>query len=100
MPSLAGDPAIRIQGTLVAALEAAGFTDAHEIAEETEFVIPDEMAWWSSLWTHGERRLLERLDTDTLARLRDACFEHLQAIKEPIGLLQRQEHIYVVATRS
>jgi SAM-dependent methyltransferase len=97
---MAGDAAIRNQGALVAALEAAGFAGAREIVEETEFVIPDEMAWWSSLWTHGERRPLDLLDTDTLARFRDACFQHLQTMREPTGLPQRQVHVYVLATRS
>lgn len=100
LPPMSGDPAIRNQGALGAALEAAGFVDVREIAEETEFIIPDEMAWWSSLWTHGERRPLELLDADALARLRDACFQRLQTMREPAGLPQRLTHIYVLAKRS
>ncbi len=96
---MGGDAAIRNEGTLVAALQAAGFAGAREIVEETEFVIPDETAWWSSLWTHGERRPLERLDSDTLARLRKACFRHLQTIMEPSGLPVRQAHVFVLARR-
>ena len=100
LPPLAGDAAIRNEGALVAALETSGFSDVREIVEETEFVIPNEMAWWSSLWTHGERRALERLDDDTLARFRAACFRHLQELMEPSGLPLRQAHTFVLATRS
>ena len=100
LPPLAGDAAIRDEGALVAALKTAGFSDAREIVEETDFVIPSETAWWSSLWTHGERRALERFDDDTLARFRASCFQHLQDIKEPSGLPLRQAHTFVLATRS
>jgi SAM-dependent methyltransferase len=99
LPPPVGDTAIRNEGALVAALKAAGFPSAHEVVEETEFFIPDETAWWSSLWTHGERVPLERLDGDALARLRDACFRHLQTMKEPSGIPVRQTHVYVLAAR-
>jgi len=100
MPALSGNPAIRAEGALVAALGEAGFVDAREVVEPTDFVIADAETWWSSLWTHGSRRPLERLDAGTLERLRDACFQRLQAIKEPSGLPISETHIYVLASRA
>jgi ubiquinone/menaquinone biosynthesis C-methylase UbiE len=100
MPPMSGNPAIRAEGALVAALRDAGFANAREVVEKTDFYIPDEETWWSSLWTHGSRRPLEHLDSDTLERLRDACFQRLQAIKDPSGLPISETHIYVLASRT
>jgi ubiquinone/menaquinone biosynthesis C-methylase UbiE len=100
LPPFAGAPGIRAERALVAALGEAGFVDAREVVEATDFVIADAETWWSSLWTHGSRRPLEHLDGDTLARLREACFDHLQTFKEPSGLPVRETHVYVMANAS
>jgi SAM-dependent methyltransferase len=99
LPAFSGNPEIRREGALVAELTASGFEGAREFVEETEFFLPDEETWWFSLWTHGSRRPLERLDSDVLARFRERCFEHLQSIKQPSGLPVRETHIYVIASR-
>jgi ubiquinone/menaquinone biosynthesis C-methylase UbiE len=100
MPPMSGNPAIRAEGALGSALGEAGFANAREIVERTDFYVPDEESWWSSLWTHGSRRPLEHLDAGTLERLRDACFDHLQAMKAPSGLPRRETHVYVLANAS
>lgn len=54
----------------VAALDAflvdAGYTDVHTHLETVTVLYPDEESWWRTMWSHGRRATLERLEAEGL----------------------------------
>jgi ubiquinone/menaquinone biosynthesis C-methylase UbiE len=102
LPPPPGDPRIRREGELVAALTAAGFDEAQELVEAEDLFLPDEEAWWRSLWTHGTRAPLEHLGQrapDVLARFKGECLERVRASKGSDGVPERHTFVYVTGRR-
>jgi hypothetical protein len=100
LPSSAGDESVREPGRLTGLLAAAEFVDIVEIEEPSDFAYSSAEAWWSSLWTHGSRRPLERLDAEALERLRVEATQRASELAGPGGLPERLSMIYVLARRT
>lgn len=71
---------------LKTALQHAGFEGIEINIEDHEFVYADDEEWWLSLWSHGIRRLFERLEAPELEKLRDDMFRKVQVLKQPDGI--------------
>ena len=67
------------------ALREAGFLDTQISVEEKHFVYADEEQYWSSLWSAGFRRQLEKITPDLLEQARSKVFQELQTFKKPDG---------------
>ena len=67
-------------------LSHAGFVDVQTVSEEEEFFYKDEDQWWSSLWSHGCRALLERMEPSVLQRFKVDAFDAMQPLKGSGGL--------------
>jgi hypothetical protein len=69
-----------------------------------ECVGPDEEEFWSTLWSHGTRTRLEKLEKargpEALLRFKAEVFERLQAIKQADGIHQLFPVLFTLATRS
>ena len=62
--------------------ESAGFTDIQTRAEVAEFKYETLEEWWESLWSHGGRGRLERIEKkggpETLARFKNEWMEQMK----------------------
>lgn len=61
--------------------KTAGFIVIEISTEEKEFYYKDEEEWWQSIWSHGYRGFLKRLDEKTLKKFREESFKILSNIK-------------------
>jgi ubiquinone/menaquinone biosynthesis C-methylase UbiE len=98
-PATPGHRSNRLPGELAAALTAAGFQHAQEFVEEVELFMPDEHAWWASLWTHGSRVPLECLPPDQLEQFKVKCLDRVRSLQTPQGLPERFTFVYVTGRR-
>lgn len=84
-------------------MSTAGFTNAQVISETAEFVYADEEEFWSTLWSHGLRGSLERIEKTTgpdgLRRFKANVFERLQAIKQTDGIHQLFPVLFTLAIK-
>jgi hypothetical protein len=71
---------------LEVALQQAGFVDIHVSIEEAEFVYTEDEDWWLSLWSHGIRRRLERLEAPVLAQVKADMLRKVQVLKQADGI--------------
>ena len=73
-------------------LNTAGFEDVHIFSEAAEFVYKTEEEFWSTLWSHGGRAILERIEqeagADGLQKFKLEVFKKMSAIKQADGLHQ------------
>ena len=69
--------------------EDAGFTAIKILIEEKEFFYKDEDEWWRSIWSHGYRGFLKRLDEKTLQEFREDSFAIISKIKNENGLPEK-----------
>jgi hypothetical protein len=99
LPETVGTPGIRQPGALVAALEQAGFVDGVDVEENTELFYASPQAWWDSLWAHGARRPLERLEPDVLAVIQAECLDRVRRMVRAEGVPERVRFAYVLARR-
>jgi ubiquinone/menaquinone biosynthesis C-methylase UbiE len=80
-------------------LRSAGTTAVSVTVERLDVVYAGAEAWWAEQWTHGERRVLERMDDQALAAYRAASFGAIEACREADGLLHwRPEVVYAIAS--
>ena len=61
--------------------KTAGFIAIQISTEEKEFYYKDEEEWWQSIWSHGYRGFLKRLDEKTLKKFKEESFKILSNIK-------------------
>jgi len=66
-------------------LMQADFGNIQISVQEKDFVYTDEEQYWSSLWSSGYRRQLEKMTPDLLEQARSEVFHKLQAFKKPDG---------------
>jgi SAM-dependent methyltransferase len=84
---------------LESVLERSGFVDIHTRVEEADFVYSRDEEWWLSLWSHGFRQRLERLDAPTLARVKAELMLKVQALKQADGIHNVYQAYCAVGTR-
>jgi len=66
-------------------LEQAGFNNIQTIVEEKEFIYADEEQYWSTLWSAGIRRQLEKLTPPLLEHAKSEVFRKVRMVKKPDG---------------
>jgi ubiquinone/menaquinone biosynthesis C-methylase UbiE len=79
----------------------AGFGNIQVISETADFVYATKDEWWESLWSHGGRGALERIErtggSEMLERFRKECF-HVSGESQEV---RRSFHVlYTLAKRS
>ena len=67
---------------LETALRRAGFADTQISVEEKDFVYADEEQYWSSLWSAGFRRQLEKITPDLLEQAKNEVFQKIQKFQD------------------
>lgn len=90
-PFFQSAPSLQQPGQVAAYLARAGFANVREVIEEADLTYRDADEWWQALWTHGERRALESMTPDDLARFRDETYHHLaeMARRGPLTITYR-----------
>ena len=71
---------------LEVALQQAGFVDIHISMEEADFVYQQDEEWWLSLWSHGIRQRLERLEAPVLAQVKADMLHKVGVLKQADGI--------------
>ena len=66
-------------------LRQSGFADIQITVEEMEFVYRSEEQYWSSLWSSGLRRPLEKMTADLLAQAKSEVIRKFQTFRQPDG---------------
>jgi len=84
---------------LETALHAAGFTDICIAVEEKEFVYANEDEYWSSLWSAGIRRQLEKMTAEILDRAKRDVFLRLQELRRPDGFHKVQRALFAFGAK-
>jgi O-methyltransferase/aklanonic acid methyltransferase len=80
-------------------LRQAGFTDTQISIEEKDFVYADEEQYWSSLWSSGWRRQLEKMTPELLEQARSAVVQKLQNFKKPDGFHKLNRVLFAFGTK-
>jgi len=82
-------------------IAAGGFTDIQVISEIADFTYSAKEEWWESLWSHGGRASLERIEktsgTEALAQFKAECLEQIEANKSSHGFQQSFHVLYTLA---
>ena len=66
-------------------LRQSGFADIQITVEEMEFVYRSEEQYWSSLWSSGLRRQLDKMTADLLEQAKSEVIRKFQGFKQPDG---------------
>ncbi len=84
-------------------MNAADFTDIQVVSEACEFIYADEEEWWSTLWSHGMRRGLERLErakgSQGLRSFKADALEMIQGMKQVDGIHDFIPVLFTLATK-
>jgi len=79
-------PPLDTPAGLEATLSNAGFEEIQIIKEEAGFVYEREEELWASLWSHGARRSLERMEPSILERFKADVFQRVQVFRRSGGI--------------
>jgi O-methyltransferase/aklanonic acid methyltransferase len=79
-------PRFDTHARLEMALQQAGFVDIHISMEEADFVYQQDEEWWLSLWSHGIRQRLERLEAPVLAQVKADMLHKVRVLKQADGI--------------
>lgn len=83
-------------------LAQAGFTEIQVISETIDFTYATKDEWWESLWSHGGRGALERIErtggSEMLERFKTECLQ--QFSQESQNIPQSFHVLYTLAKRS
>jgi len=97
------EPVFDTPDGLEAIMNAAGFADIQIISEAAEFVYATEEEYWSTLWSHGGRVTLERIEqatgSDGLQRFKSDVVKKAQLIKQTDGIHQLFSVLFALATK-
>ncbi len=85
---------------LTTALLQTGFSDIQVSSEDGEFVYANEEEWWSSLWSHGIRGFLERLEPQVLDDVKHTLCDKVQEFKQSDGVHIRMRALFAVGNKS
>ncbi|MBV6391982.1 MAG: Ubiquinone/menaquinone biosynthesis C-methyltransferase UbiE [Anaerolineales bacterium] len=84
-------------------LKEAGFADIQVVFEATDFVYATEEEHWSSLWSHGARATLEKIEqtagADGLQNFKADVFTKTRSIKQTDGIHQVFPVLFALATK-
>jgi ubiquinone/menaquinone biosynthesis C-methylase UbiE len=82
-------------------MQAANFTDIQVISEIADFTYTTVEEWWESLWSHGGRRRLERIEkyggSEKLAQFRTECLRQMEQRKGSKNIGQSFQVLYTLA---
>jgi ubiquinone/menaquinone biosynthesis C-methylase UbiE len=96
-------PVFNTQEGLEAILASAGFAHIKIMSGSETFTYKDEDEWWSTLWSHGFREVLEEIEkkmgADGLQRFQSDAFEKINAIKQTEGIHQLYSVLFGLALR-
>jgi ubiquinone/menaquinone biosynthesis C-methylase UbiE len=81
------------------ALQQAGFEDIRITVEEKEFIYASEVEYWSTLWSAGIRRQLEKMAPDVLEQAKHEVFRKLQILKQADGFRKVSRALFAFATK-
>jgi O-methyltransferase / aklanonic acid methyltransferase len=81
------------------ALQNAGFTNIRITVEEKEFIYEDEEQYWSTLWSAGIRRQLEKMTPELLEQAKSEVFRKLQTVKKPDGFHKVSRALFAFAAK-
>jgi O-methyltransferase/aklanonic acid methyltransferase len=84
---------------LETALRQAGFADTQISVEEKTFVYADEKQYWSSLWSAGFRRQLEKMTPDLLEQAKSEVFQKFQMFKKPDGFHKTSRALFAFGSK-
>ena len=84
-------------------LTSAGFLRVQVSSETKDFIYADEEEWWTTLWSHGSRQSMERLqDTNGVDALADFQFEAFEELRKMIltdGIHQEITALFAVGRK-
>jgi len=84
-------------------LKSAGFFRVQVTSETKDFIYTDEEEWWTSMWSHGGRQSMERLQevsgVDILADFQFEAFEELRKMKQADGIHQEITALFGVGRK-
>jgi hypothetical protein len=102
-PNAGPQPVFDTPAGLEAILQTAGFADIQVISEAAEFIYATEEEFWSTLWSHGMRGTLERIEQATgpngLQRFKTDILAKVNALKQPNGFHQLFPVLFALATK-
>ncbi len=81
------------------ALQQAGFKNIRITVEENEFIYADEEQYWSTLWSAGIRRQLEKMTPALLEQAKSEVFRKLQMLKKPDGFHKVSRALFAIGTK-
>jgi len=84
---------------LETALRQAGFADIQIEVEEMEFVHHSEEQYWSSLWSAGLRRQLEKMPPNLLDQAKIEVLRKFQTFKKPDGFHQVNRALFAFGNK-
>lgn len=97
------EPDFRTQEGMHAFLASAGFREISIRGEEPDFVYASEEEWWATVWSHGMRGTLERIErtsgSEALQAFKRDAFERLQEVKGPAGFHHMWSVLYTLAAK-
>jgi O-methyltransferase/aklanonic acid methyltransferase len=82
------------------ALRLAGFADIQITVEEKDFVYRSEEQYWSSLWSSGLRRQLEKMTPDLLEEAKSEVIRKFRAFKQPDGFHKLNRALFAIGTKT
>lgn len=101
--SAAASPEFDSEEGLSEILSSAGFLRVQVSSETKDFVYADEEEWWSTVWSHGMRQSLEKIQetsgVDALADFQFEAFEELRKMKKPDGIHQEITALFAVGRK-
>ena len=81
--------------------KAAGFRDIRVVSEIAEFAYATKEEWWETLWSHGFRGPLERIEktggAEALAQFKTECLTQMDAVKGSQNIQQSFQVLYTLA---
>jgi ubiquinone/menaquinone biosynthesis C-methylase UbiE len=99
----ASQPVFDTSEGLEVILNAAGFCDIQIFSEASEFVYTTDEEFWSTLWSHGMRATLEKIEetagADGLQNFKSEIFKKVSSIKQTDGLHQLIPVLIALATK-
>jgi ubiquinone/menaquinone biosynthesis C-methylase UbiE len=80
-------------------LQQAGFKNIRITVEEKEFICTDEEQYWSTLWSAGIRRQLEKMTPALLEQAKGEVFRKLQMLKQTDGFHKVSRALFAFGTK-